>query len=1121
MQADKITLKLTKKLLGIVNKQDYKQLQELNPSRNEASNKRIFTHLRSLQEYGFITVLENQSGNDYITPAKIETKGKDFYEILSDEIIYTAIENQYGGAFLAELLPDLYQFGFNLLLAKVDKEQIEESRSDQKENTSTIENLNVKKDEPSGTNPNGKSNHDNWVEDKLLEGITLKEAKQRLIEFARGQIPDNVRYVVRIPATSSSNILYLQNTDRPDVLKIVDEEFGQKTVSTSIDKNSDLNGMQTVSTFQIKASEHSLLRENIVNKSLTEYFLNEEKIIANNIKVGITNDKSRIAILIRKYQKQNKSQVQETFDNTFDPSVETITIKNQLQLATLNSDSERGGEDLLGFDQDINAFAAIIALKELTPPLAIALFGEWGSGKSFFMQSLSNKIDFISKNQSFKNESGGGLQNDEGRKEPFCKGVCQIHFNAWSYTDTNLWASLVSGIFEGLESYISKNKKKEVKKDKIEKELSQKLELAREQESKLVKIKEAKQKEVESLEAQRDTKTKEENAAIERIKTLTLGSLIEKAKKELEATPTFNALKGSVEKFGISDQKIRKWAPSNVLRELTSWKTFALIFFKVRPWQWFKFLGIVALFFLSPFIINLTRLNWDLTLFSTLGISGTAIIAVWEKAKQSLNKLNPIITEVVNYKDQYETRMADLISARDQQVESEKLKIIQGQMEITHINSQLDVIQKEISQLEYSLKSSLSQKALYSFIVERSKSQDYERHLGIISTIRRDFETLSELFLGNISEIKTHGNDINHSEDEKQRSNQEFRDQFDQPLERIVLYVDDLDRCPEDRVVEVLEAVNLLMAFPLFVVVVGVDPRWVENALIQKYQLQFTGQLRGQTKTGNKSLKVIQASDYLEKIFQIPFHLKSASDESVKDMITSLIGPSIQNKIKDIELSTNASFSRKAMKPDGTMHIPQSLSSTVEGVIPRVEIEDYSSSSKYSSEITPEVLSIDNIELNYMRELSWVIGNTPRTVKRFVNTYRIIRAHEGLSYKNDDEKSELLALMFLLALRIGRWKNLYSDMKATKSMLSSDMTFGTLLDEILKALKNKLKAKIDVKKDSVYWDFLMGLIKMDEFEKIRLMKVSQLYYHYEFVERFSFQTSKITSYPDFEDKELM
>ena len=55
------------------------------------------------------------------------------------------------------------------------------------------------------------------------------------------------------------------------------------------------------------------------------------------------------------------------------------------------------------------------------------------------------------------------------------------------------------------------------------------------------------------------------------------------------------------------------------------------------------------------------------------------------------------------------------------------------------------------------------------------------------------------------------------------------------PLERVILYIDDLDRCPPDVVIKVLEAVHLLVAFPAFVVVVGVDPRWLHQAIRQHY----------------------------------------------------------------------------------------------------------------------------------------------------------------------------------------------------------------------------------------------------------------------------------------------
>lgn len=56
------------------------------------------------------------------------------------------------------------------------------------------------------------------------------------------------------------------------------------------------------------------------------------------------------------------------------------------------------------------------------------------------------------------------------------------------------------------------------------------------------------------------------------------------------------------------------------------------------------------------------------------------------------------------------------------------------------------------------------------------------------------------------------------------------------PLERIVIYIDDLDRCRPDHVVQMLEATHLLLALDLFVVVVAVDSRWLTRALQIHYK---------------------------------------------------------------------------------------------------------------------------------------------------------------------------------------------------------------------------------------------------------------------------------------------
>jgi hypothetical protein len=93
--------------------------------------------------------------------------------------------------------------------------------------------------------------------------------------------------------------------------------------------------------------------------------------------------------------------------------------------------------DRLGMRREVDALADLICLKAAKPPLAIGLFGDWGSGKSTFMRMLEGAIDHATK-------------DDAHKPDLFVKNVVHIHFNAWHYIDANLWASLVSQIFREL-----------------------------------------------------------------------------------------------------------------------------------------------------------------------------------------------------------------------------------------------------------------------------------------------------------------------------------------------------------------------------------------------------------------------------------------------------------------------------------------------------------------------------------------------------------------------------------------------------------------------------------------------------------------------------------------------
>jgi hypothetical protein len=79
---------------------------------------------------------------------------------------------------------------------------------------------------------------------------------------------------------------------------------------------------------------------------------------------------------------------------------------------------------------------------------------------------------------------------------------------------------------------------------------------------------------------------------------------------------------------------------------------------------------------------------------------------------------------------------------------------------------------------------------------------------------------------------------------------------------RVVVYIDDLDRCPPRRVVQVLEAVQLLVKTPLFIAVLAIDERYITRALEQFYKGVL---LRHGSPSG---------TDYLEKIIQLPYRVR-------------------------------------------------------------------------------------------------------------------------------------------------------------------------------------------------------------------------------------------------------
>ena len=89
---------------------------------------------------------------------------------------------------------------------------------------------------------------------------------------------------------------------------------------------------------------------------------------------------------------------------------------------------------------------------------------------------------------------------------------------------------------------------------------------------------------------------------------------------------------------------------------------------------------------------------------------------------------------------------------------------------------------------------------------------------------------------------------------------------------RVVVFIDDLDRCSPIKALEVLESIKLFLDMEGFIFVIGLSHKTVTHLITQAYKL-----------TG------IKGDDYIKKIIQIPIKIPSWTRESIVDLINNTI----------------------------------------------------------------------------------------------------------------------------------------------------------------------------------------------------------------------------------------
>jgi len=220
---------------------------------------------------------------------------------------------------------------------------------------------------------------------------------------------------------------------------------------------------------------------------------------------------------------------------------------------------------------------------------------------------------------------------------------------------------------------------------------------------------------------------------------------------------------------------------------------------------------------------------------------------------------------------------------------------------------------------------------------------------------------------------------------------------------RIVLFIDDLDRCPPRKVVETLEAVQLLARTKLFVVVLAVDVQYVTLCVEKEYKDIL-----------DPKRHKLSGLDYIEKIIQLPYRVPPISAEYRK----SYLQEQMNARRKKIAIDESTSPRSK----DDNDNQSQEQQPRNEPVLPFNVTDQADSDNEGPSlgtaqsepeeplvAISTEELKFTGDELDMLEHVCVLCGVDPRGSKRLVNVFKLMKI---IWYRWDQSRDGIAAHEF-------------------------------------------------------------------------------------------------------------
>lgn len=219
----------------------------------------------------------------------------------------------------------------------------------------------------------------------------------------------------------------------------------------------------------------------------------------------------------------------------------------------------------------------------------------------------------------------------------------------------------------------------------------------------------------------------------------------------------------------------------------------------------------------------------------------------------------------------------------------------------------------------------------------------------------------------NLEEVQKLLKDAPEGEENIRRNIRDFHRDFHELLQAsglkcLVVFIDDLDRCLPDTVIETLEAIKLFLFVPGTAFIIGADERLVQYAVRMRFP-----ELPGREAEVGR--------DYLEKLIQFPVRVPPLSGAEIESYI-------------------NALFSRLAFTedPDNFKQVGRCIAEFRPDNLSALAF-DWPRARELFGEATPQQLQEDmDLAAQIAPVLAQGLGGNPRRTKRFLNSL-LLRLH--------------------------------------------------------------------------------------------------------------------------------